>query len=100
MFVRTSGTSTLTGVGRAGRGFGVTVIVVALRRRTIVALYSSFPQLCELKLLDRNCIPTIEVVISFSRNCAIEYVGARRDDRISERSGNKTKQLRLAESER
>lgn len=57
----------LTRIRRAGRSVGVTVIVVALRRRTIVALYSSFPQLRELKLLNRHCTPTIEVVISFIR---------------------------------
>lgn len=50
------------GVGRAGRRVGVTVIVVALRRRAVVTLYSSSAQLRELKLLDRHCIPTIEVM--------------------------------------
>lgn len=51
-----------TGVGRAGRRVGVTVIVVALRRRAVVTLYSPFAQLRELKLLDRHCTPTMEVM--------------------------------------
>lgn len=50
------------GVGRAGRRVGVTLIVVALRRRAVVTLYSPFAQLRELKLLDRHCTPTIEVM--------------------------------------
>lgn len=52
-----------TGVGRAGRCVGVTLIVVALRRRAVVTLYSPFAQLRELKLLDRHCIPTMEVML-------------------------------------
>lgn len=51
-----------TGVGRAGGRVGVTVIVVALRRRAVVTLYSPFAQLRELKLLDRHCTPTMEVM--------------------------------------
>lgn len=51
-----------TGVGRAGRRVGVTVIVVALRWRAVVTLYSPFAQLRELKLLDRHCTPTMEVM--------------------------------------
>jgi len=49
-------------VGCAGRCVGVTLIVVALRRRAVVTLYSPFAQLRELKLLDRHCTPTIEVM--------------------------------------
>ena len=52
-----------TGIGCAGRCIGVTLIVVALRRRAVVTLYSPFAQLRELKLLDRHCTPTIEVIL-------------------------------------
>lgn len=89
-----------TGVGRAGRRVGVTVIVVALRRRAVVTLYSPFAQLRELKLLDRHCTPTMEVMslvfwlinrrfaisfffILFLFTLRISLIPSRRRDRIT-----------------